>query len=98
MLMSLPGSPECVKLAVRCNALARDLSRIIDRFSRQQMQRRVRDQGVEVHRHFALPYQSQEVPRGGVYRKANHLAAVVDRVTAGRDGYNGPGKRTKVLH
>src|SRR2546426_10516872 len=59
------GRQKGVNIAGARHAKAYDLSRIIDRTSTLQIQRRVRrDEGVEIHRHFILPDEGSAVPHG----------------------------------
>jgi hypothetical protein len=88
---------ESVSFAVY-RAVARDLSRIIERLSSLQIPRRVlRNEFIEVHRNFVLPDEGAEVEIR-VYRKTNHLASIVNGVTAGGDRHDGPGERAEVMY
>jgi hypothetical protein len=91
------GRQESVSFAMY-RAVARDLSSVIDRFSSLQIPGRVsRDEGVEVHQDFVFPEDGARIEIR-VDRKANHLASVVNGVTAGGHGGDGAGKRAEVMY
>jgi hypothetical protein len=91
------GRQKGVHLAGACRANACDLPAIIDRIGEEQIQRRVRrDEFVEAGEDFVLP--EERVRAHFIEPKANHVASVVNGVTAGRHGREGPGKLAEVLN
>ena len=90
-----------VQISGVCDALADDLSGIVDRESPRQLHKRpwIADESIEILRLGALPYEgTPEVRIVRLDTKADDLASIIVRVAAAHYCRDRPGKSAVVQH